>query len=95
MYGTTMIATLAKGVTADELRAEFEAWEKEHPTPGYVSGHIMLADDGETVVNVALFDNRDSYMKLADDPDQDKWWSERMAPKLVGEPRWIDGSWVV
>lgn len=95
MYGTAMIGTLATGVSADELRKELEAWREERQTPGWVDGHILLADDGTTVVNVALFESKDAYMRLADDPEQDKWWSERMAPKLSGEPRWVDGTWVV
>jgi hypothetical protein len=94
MYGSTMIGTLASGVTGDDLRKELEAWTEAHPAPGFISGHILVGDDGTTVVNVAMFEDKDSYMKLADNPDQDKWWSERMAPKLAGEPRWIDGTWV-
>lgn len=39
-----------------------------------------------------FFDNRDDYRALADDPDQDAWWKERMAPHL-SNVRWIDGTW--
>lgn len=95
MYGTAMMGTLATGVTADDLRNELETWRDERRTPGWVDGHILVADDGRTIVNVALFESKDAYLRLADDPEQDKWWTERMAPKLADEPRWIDGTWVV
>lgn len=95
MYGTTMIGKLASGVHADDLGKELEAWRDARQAKGWVDGHIMLANDGETIVTVALFESKDDYMRLADDPEQDRWWGEHMAPKLDGEPRWIDGTWVI
>jgi hypothetical protein len=94
MYGTTMIATLADGVSADDIRSEMKAWEAERRPPGYQSSHVMVADDGKTVINVAVFDSKQSYVALADDPKQDEWWQKHYAPLLAGEPRWIDGDWI-
>lgn len=94
MYGTTMIGTLASGVRADDVRAELKAWEQERRPDGYQSSHVLISDDGTTVVNVALFDSKEAYAALADDPAQDKWWREHYAPLLQGEPRWIDGAWI-
>lgn len=94
MYGTTMIATLAEGVSADDVRAELTAWEQERKVPGFVSSHVLLADDAKTVVNVAIFESKEAYAALADDPDQDAWWQKHYAPLLQGEPKWIDGSWI-
>ncbi|MBK5307846.1 MAG: hypothetical protein JJD92_14270 [Frankiaceae bacterium] len=94
MYGTTMIGTLAKGVGVETIRAELEAWEKDRNVTGYRSSHVLVADDGRTVVNVAIFDTKESYVALADDPEQDAWWQEHYAPLLDGEPRWIDGAWI-
>jgi antibiotic biosynthesis monooxygenase (ABM) superfamily enzyme len=94
MYGTTMIGKLASGVTADQIRDELTAWEKERNVPGYVSSHIMLADDGRTMVNVAIFDTKENYMALANDPAQDEWYQKHFAPMLDGDPQWIDGAWV-
>lgn len=34
MYGTTMMATLADGVSAEAIRAELDAWEKDHKVEG-------------------------------------------------------------
>jgi hypothetical protein len=94
MYGTTMIGTLAKGVDVAAIRAEIEAWEKEQRPPGYQSSHVLVGDDGKTVINVAVFDSKESYQALADSPTQDAWWQEHYAPLLDGEPQWIDGSWI-
>ena len=94
MYGTTMIGTLAHGVSADKVKAEISAWESARKVKGFVSSHVLVADDGETIINVAVFDSKESYMALADDPEQDEWWQKHYAPLLAGEPKWIDGSWI-
>ena len=46
MYCTTMIGTIADGVTADQIRDELQAWEKRGAPPGYLSSHV-LADSSE------------------------------------------------
>lgn len=94
MYGTTMIGTLAAGVSADAVREELSAWEKERSVAGFQSSHVLISDDGRTVVNVAVFESKEAYLALADDPVQDAWWQEHYAPLLEGEPRWIDGDWI-
>jgi Antibiotic biosynthesis monooxygenase len=94
MYGTTMIGKLAKNVTAADVRAELTAWEKARNVPGYMSTHALVTDDGRTVVNVAVFESKEAYLALADDPAQDAWWREHYAPLLDGEPQWIDGEWI-
>ncbi|MDQ1684622.1 MAG: hypothetical protein QOC82_1359 [Frankiaceae bacterium] len=95
MYGTTMIGTLASGVSADDLRNELQAWRSQREVPGYMSSHVLIADDGKTVVNVVVFESKEAYVALADDPEQSKWWSERFAPMLDGDARWIDGAWIM
>jgi hypothetical protein len=94
MYGTTMIGTLAEGVTAEKLRTEIERWETERNVPGFHSSHVLLADDGTTIINVAVFESKEAYLALADDPAQDEWWRTHYAPMLAGDPQWIDGSWI-
>jgi hypothetical protein len=94
MYGTTMIGTLAAGVSADDVRTELEAWKAQRHVPGFMSAHLLDGDDGKTIVNVAVFESKEAYLALADDPEQGKWWDEHFAPLLDGEPRWIDGAWI-
>lgn len=93
MYGTTMIGTLAAGVTGEEIQQELKQWIAERNVPGFTTAHIQVSDDGKTIVNVAVFESEAAYKALADDPVQDEWWRTRMAPKLDGEPQWIDGTW--
>ena len=57
MYGTTMIGTMADGVSIDDVRSELQAWEAERRPAGFVSSHVLVADDGKTVVNVAVFES--------------------------------------
>lgn len=94
MYGTTLIAKLAEGATGDDVRAGLKQWETERHVPGYQSGHILVGDDGRSVVNVVVFESKEAYLALADDPAQDEWWRTRMAPLLDGDPQWIDGTWI-
>ena len=94
MYGTTMIGKMAPGVTGDKIRAELQAWEAERKPPGYMSSHVLIGDDGRTVVNVAVFESKESYLALADDPKQDEWWRTHYAPMLDGDPQWLDGEWI-
>jgi len=94
MYGTTMIGKLAHGVEAEQVRAELQAWEKERKVPGYMSSHVLVTGDGRTMVNVVVFEDKKSYMALADDPAQDQWYQSHYAPLLDGDPQWIDGDWI-
>ena len=94
MYGSAMIGKLADGVTADQIRAEVKAWEERGTPPGYMSSHVLMGDDGSTVVNVAVFESKETYFALADSTEQDEWWQQHYAPLLAGEPQWIDGTWV-
>ena len=94
MYGTTMIGTLADGVSAEAIRAELEAWEKDRNVEGYEASHVLLSDDGKTIANVVFFRSKEDYQALSDDPSQDVWWREHFVPLLSGEPRWIDGTWI-
>jgi len=89
-----MIGKLASGVSAEQIQAELKAWESARDVPGYMSSHVLIADDGKTIVNVAVFDTKENYMALADDPAQDDWYQSKFAPMLDGDPQWIDGNWI-
>jgi hypothetical protein len=93
MYGSVMIGRLAAPI--EKVEAVSKAWErgKGASTPGFLESVVLEADDGKTVVVGARFEDKATYLALADDPDQDRWWREEMAPLLDGEPQWIDGTW--
>ncbi len=61
--------------------------------PGFVRGSVMRADDGVTVVGAFIFESKEAYIALADNPDQAQWYGEVVAPMLDGEAAWIDGHW--
>jgi len=87
-YGTVMTAKLT--VSFDE----FEKAVSDRPNPpGFVRGSVMRADDGVTVVGAFIFESKEAYLALADNPDQAQWYGEVVAPMLDGEATWIDGHW--
>jgi len=94
MYGTAMIGTL-RGDRA-EIERSMADWliDRAPKVDGFVDAGMLLSDDGHTVVNWARFESREAYRRLGDDPEQDRWYRERVAPLLDGEPRWIDGEWI-
>jgi hypothetical protein len=92
-YGTIMIAKLAVGASVDDWRKSLEDWKRERNVPGFQAEYTLAADDGRTMVSCVVFESKELYTQLADDPEQDKWYGERVAPLLEGEPRWIDGTW--
>ncbi|MFN8147495.1 MAG: hypothetical protein U0R76_08525 [Candidatus Nanopelagicales bacterium] len=93
MYGTVMVGRLK--VPVEQVEAVVAAWEadKGARTEGYVDQSVLESDDGATVVACIRFRDRDSYARLADDPEQDTWWSTSMAPLFEGDVSWVDGTW--
>lgn len=90
MYGTVMTATLVG--TADQVRSVAEEWAQKRQVPGFRREEILVTDDERAVVVAVFFDSREDYQRLADDPEQDTWWTEQMAP-LVSDVTWTDGTW--
>ena len=63
-----------------------------HRTP--VRGeYTLVGDDGRTIVSCVVFESKELYFQLANDPEQDNWYRERVARLLDGDPQWIDGTW--
>lgn len=89
-YGTVLIATLTGSL--EELQRASAEWAEQRRVPGFLSEEVLMGEDGRTVVVPVFFESREAYQRLADDPEQDRWWSERMAPHLA-DVRWIDGTW--
>ena len=93
MYGSVMIGRLA--VSFAEVDSITRAWEEERgrALDGYEGQSVLLSDDGRTVVAAIRFTDKASYESLGDDPEQDTWWTTRMAPCFDGDVQWIDGEW--
>ncbi len=93
MYGTIMTGRLT--VPVEQVEATVRAWEQDKGarTDGYLDQSVLVSDDGATVVACIRFRDRESYARLADDPEQDAWWSGSMAPLFDGDVAWVDGTW--
>ena len=62
---------------------------------GYRWGQFLLDenDPGHAVI-VAVFEDRDTYFRNADDPAQDERY-QRMRALLSEDPTWTDGEWSI
>jgi hypothetical protein len=92
-YGTVMIARLS--VPFEQAEEEARRWVAERSTkrPGFVRENLMRCDDGVTVIMTIVFESKEAYLSLSDDPEQDRWYSEVMRPMMAEDPQWFDGHW--
>jgi quinol monooxygenase YgiN len=71
-----------------------ERWNRERrpKVEGFVAAYVYKSESrsGE-YVNAVVFKDRESYMKNADDPEQDRWYREIRA-HLASDPEWEDGE---
>ena len=91
-YGTIMIGKLKTPGTGQAVVDAGKKWE-ERKVDGFQANYPLLSDDGTMVVSCVVFESREKYLALANDPSQDEWWRTVMAPMLDGDPQWIDGDW--
>ncbi len=91
MYGTVMISRSSTPI--EVMQALLNEWRTTiGDAAGFVDQRALVTDDGRVVMCVR-FRDRAAYEALADHPDQDTWWREKLAPLLEGEVTWIDGDW--
>lgn len=91
MYGTVMIGKTH--ATSQQLLALTQDWaEANGKKAGYIDGWVLSTDDHRMVLAVR-FESKEAYIKLADDPNQDTWWEQKLRPMLDEDPTWIDGEW--
>jgi len=94
-----MFGTIARAKIKPENRAAFEdvmrkQMADEAPIDGFVAGYTMWPEKvDDEVMLVAIFRDRDSYMRNADDPGQDARYRE-MRALLESDPEWMDGEFV-
>lgn len=91
-YGTVMVGRLKPG-KQDEWLQGLAQWRKERNVPGFVNEYTLFGDDGVSVATCVVFESKEAYEKLSGDPEQDRWWRERVVPLLDGEVQWTDGHW--
>lgn len=68
------------------------ASERKPNVPGFVAAYVYrsAAHPGE-YLNTVVFQDRETYMRNADDPAQGRWYQERRT-HLAGDPEWEDGE---
>ena len=95
MYGTVANIRVKAGHQGD-LTKLIQEWntDRKPKIPGAVTGYLVQLDsDPQDMIIIGIFDNKDLYMKNADDPEQDRWF-RRMMEHLESEPDWRDGEFI-
>lgn len=89
MYGT-VARTRVKPENREKLR---DVMKKQGAAviPGFVAAHMLWENDGDTAWLFAIFEDRESYDRNADDPAQnDRYVAYRAL--MEDEPEWHDGE---
>ncbi len=91
MYGTCASARI-RPENRDQLVKVLEAQNQGSQIPGFMHGFVLLPEGrDDEVMMFAVFEDRDSYMKNADDPAQDERYREYRA-LMESDPEWTDGE---
>ena len=91
-----MYGTVARTHVKPENRAQLaDVMENQRSSisvvPGYVSGYVLYENDSDTGWLFAIFEDRESYDKNADSPEQDGRYKEVRA-LMEDDPEWHDGE---
>ena len=90
MYGTIARMRLKDGAD-EELNRQLEEFTAR-AVPGFRQTLIYRMDaDSNDVMMVVAFDDKESYVKNAEDPRQNEDY-EKMRALLVADPEWNDGE---
>lgn len=89
MYGT-VAKTRVKPENRAALRELFEAQAYEE-VDGFVASYTLWENDGETAWLVAVFRDRESYERNAEDPAQHERYVAYRA-LMEADPEWHDGE---
>jgi len=89
-----MYGTVARTRVRPENRAKLrEVFERQGyvSVPGFVASYVLWENDGDAAWLFAVFEDRASYEKNADDPAQHERYMEYRA-LMEEEPEWHDGE---
>jgi quinol monooxygenase YgiN len=89
MYGT-VARTRVKPDNRQKLREVFER-QSYQTVPGFVMSYVLWQNDTDIAWLFAVFEDRASYERNADDPAQHERYLEYRA-LLEDEPEWHDGE---
>ena len=89
MYGT-VAKTRVKPENRDKLHEVMEKQSAAQVT-GFVAGYMLYENDSDTAWLFAIFEDRATYDRNADDPAQNERYVEYRA-LMEDEPEWHDGE---
>ncbi len=89
MYGT-VARTRVKPENRQKL-GEAMARQDEAAVPGYVAAYMLFEDDSDTAWLFAVFKDKESYDRNADDPAQHERYVAYRA-LMEDDPEWHDGE---
>ena len=89
MYGT-VARTRMKPENREKL-SEVLARQTVAAVPGYVAAYMLFENDSDTAWLFAVFQDRASYDRNADDPAQNDRYVEYRA-LMEDDPEWHDGE---
>lgn len=89
MYGTCA-RTRVKPENREALRAVFQG-QSPSEVDGYVGAYTLFENDSDVVWLFAIFRDRESYDRNADDPRQHEQYVAYRA-LMEEEPEWHDGE---
>ena len=89
MYGT-VARTRVKPENREKLR-EVLGNQPDGPATGFIAAYTLFENDGDTAWLFAIFEDRASYDKNADDPRQNEQYVAYRA-LMEQDPEWHDGE---
>ena len=90
MYGT-VARTRVKPENRAALQEVFQRQTARRTVPGMVTAYTLFENEGDVAWLFAVFEDRASYDRNADDPVQDQDYREYRA-LMEDEPEWHDGE---
>lgn len=93
MFGTVGRAHI-KPENKEKFVQVLERQGYDQQVSGFVRSYLMFPENRENeVLLVAMFTDRDTYYRNADDPTQHERYVEYRA-LLEDDPEWTDGEWL-
>ena len=82
MYGTVAKTKVAPE-NREKIRAVMQDQMTQRSVPGFVTSYVLYENDSDTAWLFAIFEDRESYDRNADDPAQDADYQAYM--KSIGK----------
>jgi quinol monooxygenase YgiN len=89
MYGT-VAKTQVRSENREKMRALVHDQMTRRDVPGFVTSYVLEENDSDTVWMFAVFEDRETYDRNADDPAMDADYREYRA-LMESDPEWHDG----